>query len=154
MVTAYSGAFYAHHGNRRRFLVVLIMAFFGITGLGYQAPLRAAQIPGGENVENGTKLPPLVPTSPYVSYGKYQEIIRRHQHLRTPKQTQKTPLTAAQQYGWWLPQDPKEKPENVYPWIQSTRYPMINSPMTSLYTSCIHRSCILPSKPIPSGQLD
>ncbi|XP_056418215.1 testis-expressed protein 49 [Hyla sarda] len=106
------------------------MAFFGITGLGYQAPLRAAQVPAGENAQNGTKLPPLVPSSPYSSHGKYHEIVRRHQHLRTPKQTQKMPLTTAQQYGWWLPQDIKEKPENVYPWIQSTRYPMINSPMT------------------------
>ncbi|XP_040281439.1 testis-expressed protein 49 isoform X2 [Bufo bufo] len=74
------------------------MAFFGITGLGYQAPLRAAQIPRDE--------------------------------IAAPKQTQRMPLTATQQYGWWLPQDPKEKPENVYPWIQSTQYPMINSPMT------------------------
>ncbi|KAM3935666.1 sperm microtubule inner protein 11 [Leptodactylus fuscus] len=106
------------------------MAFFGITGLGYQAPLRAAQICGGETAENGTKLPPLDPTSPYISYGKYQDLVKHHQHLRTPKQTQKMPLTAAQQYGWWLPQNPKEKPENVYPWIQSARYPMINSPMT------------------------
>ncbi|XP_044143502.1 testis-expressed protein 49 [Bufo gargarizans] len=107
------------------------MAFFGITGLGYQAPLRAAQIPRDEIAgENGTSLPPLVPASPYISYGKYQDIVRRHQRLRTPKQTQRIPLTAAQQYGWWLPQDPKEKLENVYPWIQSTRYPMINSPMT------------------------
>ncbi|KAG9491431.1 hypothetical protein GDO78_000104 [Eleutherodactylus coqui] len=72
----------------------LSMAFFGITGLGYQDPFQAAQIPAA------------------------------------PKQTQKIPLTTAQQYGWWLPQDPKEKPENVYPWIQSSRYPMINSPMT------------------------
>ncbi|XP_066450162.1 sperm microtubule inner protein 11 [Eleutherodactylus coqui] len=108
----------------------LSMAFFGITGLGYQDPFQAAQIPAGENVKNGTTLAPLVPTSPYISYGRYEEVIRRHQDLRTPKQTQKIPLTTAQQYGWWLPQDPKEKPENVYPWIQSSRYPMINSPMT------------------------
>ncbi|XP_069826215.1 sperm microtubule inner protein 11 isoform X2 [Dendropsophus ebraccatus] len=83
-----------------------------------------------ENVKNGTKLPPLAPTSPYISQEKYQEIVRRHQQLRTPKQTQKMPLTTGQHYGWWLPQDSKEKPENVYPWIQSARYPMINSPMT------------------------
>ncbi|XP_069614432.1 sperm microtubule inner protein 11 [Ranitomeya imitator] len=110
------------------------MAFLGLTGLGYQAPLRAAQAAGGdtagENVKNGIKLPPLVPTSLYISYGKYRDTVRRHQHLRTPKQTQKIPLTTGQQYGWWLPRDPKEKPENLYPWIQCTRYPMINSPMT------------------------
>ncbi|XP_073519905.1 sperm microtubule inner protein 11 [Phyllobates terribilis] len=110
------------------------MAFMGLTGLGYQAPLRAAQVAGsdgaGENVKNGNKLPSLVPTSPYISYGKYRDTVRRHQHLRIPKQTQKIPVTTGQQYGWWLPQDPKEKPENMYPWIQCTRYPMINSPMT------------------------
>ncbi|KAM4045113.1 sperm microtubule inner protein 11 [Anomaloglossus baeobatrachus] len=110
------------------------MAFMGITGLGYQAPLRAARVlegeSAGENIKHETKLPLLVPTSPYISYGKYQDRVRRHQHLRIPKQTQKMPLTTGQQYGWWLPQNPKEKPENMYPWIQCTRYPMINSPMT------------------------
>ncbi|KAG8585905.1 hypothetical protein GDO81_005192 [Engystomops pustulosus] len=143
------------------------MAFFGITRLGYQDPLRAAQIPGGqitcpghqdplraaqipggqitspghqdplraaqitgENEKHGYKLPPPDPSSPYISYEKYKELVRRHQHLRTPKQTQKMPLTSAQQYGWCLPEDPKEKAENVYPWLQSARYPMINSPMT------------------------
>ncbi|XP_063808817.1 sperm microtubule inner protein 11 [Pseudophryne corroboree] len=112
------------------------MAFFGLTALGYQAPLRAAQSAGdprekaGENGKNDVKLPELDPLSSYVSCGKYQEKVRRQQDLRTPKQTQRFPLTAAQQYGWWLPQEPKEKVDNMYPWTQTIRHPMINSPMT------------------------
>ncbi|XP_077339437.1 sperm microtubule inner protein 11 [Lithobates pipiens] len=108
------------------------MAFFGLTNLGYQAPLLAARIQedSGISGKNTTKLPALAPQCSYVSYGKYQEMVRRHQDLRTPKQTQRIPLTSAQQYGWWLPQDPKAKPESDHPWIQSTRHPMINSPMT------------------------
>ncbi|KAM5182418.1 sperm microtubule inner protein 11 [Mantella aurantiaca] len=108
------------------------MAFFGLTNLGYQAPLQTARLQqdSGVNGENSTKLPALAPQCSYVSYGKYQEMVRRHQYLRTPIQTQRIPLTAAQQYGWWLPRDPKEKPESAHPWIQCTKYPMINSPMT------------------------
>ncbi|CAI9536026.1 unnamed protein product [Staurois parvus] len=108
------------------------MAFFGLTNLGYQAPLQAARIQeeSGTSGKTTTKFSALAPQCSYVSYGKYQEMVRRHQDLRTPKQTQKIPLTTAQQYGWWLPQDPKAKPESAHPWIQSTRYPMVNSPMT------------------------
>ncbi|XP_068121305.1 sperm microtubule inner protein 11 [Hyperolius riggenbachi] len=111
------------------------MAFFGLTTLGYQAPLRAARIQElgdipGEKGKKSTKLPPLVPQTPHVSYGKYKETVRRHQDLHTPKETQRVPLTTAQQYGWWLPQEPRENPQTLYPWIQSTRYPMINSAMT------------------------
>ncbi|OCT92753.1 testis-expressed protein 49 [Xenopus laevis] len=119
------------------------MAFFGLTQLGYQTPLRAVSLPGngqgtvfsqtadsGKHEESHIKLPALVPRPPTVSHGKYQEMRRRHQDLRTPKQTQRLPATAAQQYGWWLPQDPKCKAESVHPWIGSQRYPHINSPMT------------------------
>ncbi|KAM9319958.1 LOW QUALITY PROTEIN: sperm microtubule inner protein 11 [Gastrophryne carolinensis] len=112
------------------------MAFFGLTHLGYQAPLRAARVQGepGEAAEdNGsksTKLPALVPQNPYVSHRRYQEIVRRHQELKVPKESQRMPLTTGQNYGWWLPQDSRAAPESAYPWIETARYPMINSPMT------------------------
>ncbi|XP_075054131.1 sperm microtubule inner protein 11 isoform X2 [Mixophyes fleayi] len=83
-----------------------------------------------ENENNAVKLPVLVPLSSYVSYGTYHERVRRHQDLRTPKQSQRMPLTTAQQYGWWLPQEPMVKVDGVYPWSQTIRHPMINSPMT------------------------
>eukprot|EP00079_Xenopus_tropicalis_P010356 XP_002935150.1 PREDICTED: uncharacterized protein LOC100490937 isoform X1 [Xenopus tropicalis] len=119
------------------------MAFFGLTHFGYQDPLRALSLQGngqaaasgqtavyGKHEESHIKLPALVPQSPYVSHGKYQEMRRRHQDLRTPKQTQRMPATSAQQYGWWLPQDPRSKAESVHPWIGCQRYPQISSPMT------------------------
>ncbi|XP_063300793.1 sperm microtubule inner protein 11 [Pelobates fuscus] len=113
------------------------MAFFGLTGLGYQDPFRAARVPEeerheqlgkGENAQ--TVLPAIVPPSTYSSQIKYKEIMRRHQALRTPKQTQRLPLTATQRYGWWVSEDPEVKTEYVHPWIQVPRYPVINSPMT------------------------
>ncbi|OCT95613.1 hypothetical protein XELAEV_18013301mg, partial [Xenopus laevis] len=45
-----------------------------------------------------------------------------------PKQTQRLPATAAQQFGWWLLQDLKCKAESVHPWIVAQRYPHINTP--------------------------
>ncbi|KAM8977807.1 sperm microtubule inner protein 11 [Pelodytes ibericus] len=113
------------------------MAFFGLTGLGYQDPFQAARLKeveqhghSGKGETLHTKLPSLAPVSPYISHEKYKEIVRRHLDLRTPKQTQRLPLTAGQKYGWWVPQDPKTKVQSVHTWLDVPRYPMINSPMT------------------------
>ncbi|KAE8626309.1 hypothetical protein XENTR_v10006582 [Xenopus tropicalis] len=81
------------------------MAFFGLTHLGYQDPLRALSLQGnGQAAASG--------------------------QTAAPKQTQRMPATSAQQYGWWLPQDPRSKAESVHPWIGCQRYPQISSPMT------------------------
>ncbi|KAG8452358.1 hypothetical protein GDO86_004238 [Hymenochirus boettgeri] len=117
------------------------MAFFGITSLGYQDPFQAARIEVKKDrkhskdknekcEERSVTIPALVSQHPYVSHERYQEMRNRHQNLRTPNETQRKPMTSAQQYGWWLPQDSKKTAESAYPWIECQRYPQLNSPMT------------------------
>ncbi|KAM4700118.1 sperm microtubule inner protein 11 [Discoglossus pictus] len=120
------------------------MAFFGLTALGYEDPFRAARLHledqreetgrgtarSEKNEEGRIKLPALVPLNSYTSQKLYQERVRRNQTIRTPKETQRKPLTATQYYGWWMPRDPKVKLNQDHPWIQGPHYPVINSPMT------------------------
>ncbi|XP_053560924.1 testis-expressed protein 49 [Bombina bombina] len=121
------------------------MAFFGLTALGYQDPFRAARLvvpevqkndTGGiagnceEGESNHVNVTEVAPPSTYISQSVYKERVNRNQTLRTPKETQRKPMTATQHYGWWLPQDPNVKADNVHPWIKGPHHPMISSPMT------------------------
>ncbi|XP_024230973.1 testis-expressed protein 49 isoform X2 [Oncorhynchus tshawytscha] len=77
-----------------------LMAFFGITNLGYQNPI-------------GDKM--LVNPRASASH-------------RAPNQLYSVPLTDSQQYGWWMPNGGQQNTQER--WTQVRRFPRKNSEMT------------------------
>ncbi|KAJ1160800.1 hypothetical protein NDU88_001293 [Pleurodeles waltl] len=73
---------------------------------------------------------PWVRAPVHASYQQLQEAKRRSQLKKSPNQMYRVPLTAGQGFGWWLPQDPRVRPETVDPWMKTPHHPMISSPMT------------------------
>nr|XP_033792253.1 testis-expressed protein 49 isoform X2 [Geotrypetes seraphini] len=125
------------------------MTFFGFTNLKHKDPFTDKKLQaevmeseGEELTEKQLiphKLPPVNPTEGALdsslhrgSLEKYKEIVKRYQINTSTTEMYRPPLTTAQNYGWWIPKDPKIQLEKVVPWIRTPRYPRIRSPMTKL----------------------
>ncbi|CAK8678893.1 unnamed protein product [Clavelina lepadiformis] len=135
------------------------MAFFGLTGLGYQDSIKSrlessSQIrPHTCPVSTGSsepapkpfKLPPIpntgrVPdhfnnfTNPILgnerSYSKHITLLKKHVRSQyTPNELCRVPLTDANNYGWWVPKN-EVSPKTAYPWAHTPRYVHCSSEMT------------------------
>ncbi|KAK1151017.1 testis-expressed protein 49-like [Acipenser oxyrinchus oxyrinchus] len=120
------------------------MAFFGITCLGYQEPIKSRTLQScrgvsyyrGDEKREGSdsKLPPIHRTSSTAlhkgSQERYKEMIKRVQMPNSPNQIYRVPLTSGQQYGWWMPRANQTAIEKTVPWTRITRQPRLNSEMT------------------------
>ncbi|XP_074836327.1 sperm microtubule inner protein 11 [Carettochelys insculpta] len=126
------------------------MAFFGLTSLGYQEPLRERTLECEKPDADGLKprqgglfhpkLPPiglgrLDSTVHQGSYARYREAVKRNQFQRSPNQIFRVPVTCAQDCGWWLPRDPAIRAAQATPWMTTQRHPLIRSPMTRFVDS-------------------
>ncbi|XP_067882326.1 uncharacterized protein [Heterodontus francisci] len=89
------------------------------------------------------RLPPIcdintpLETMPYhnKSVEQYTHMKRLGQLPKAPNMLYREPVTISQQYGWWLPRDPKQTLENTEPWTRVVRYPLAHSEMTRYVNS-------------------
>ncbi|XP_030052698.1 sperm microtubule inner protein 11 isoform X2 [Microcaecilia unicolor] len=123
------------------------MAFFGLTKLGHQDPFLARKLQPEVLESSGQeltrkkliphKLPPVNSTEGTLdsslhqgSHEKCMEMVKCYQLNKSPNQTYRSPLTTSQQYGWWIPKDPRIQLEKEEAWIRTPRYPRVWSPMS------------------------
>ena len=116
------------------------MAFFNLTKLGVQDPIKSAlcaeenaQTSKSKEDESGS--PPSATTTKgskhsteaQGSYVKYTERLTKHQRsANDPNEIYSNPITVSQDYGWWRQEG---APENL-PWTDVQRLPRVNSEMT------------------------
>ncbi|XP_078662454.1 sperm microtubule inner protein 11-like [Branchiostoma floridae x Branchiostoma belcheri] len=136
------------------------MAFFGITGLGYQDAIKekvlrpaevkseglgtrgvdtAAEVVGdpGEGTPKpfspAEKVNPSELTSgdPQGSYVKYTTMLRKHiRNPHAPNQLNRLPQTEGQCVGFWHPNKGEPAIQQQLPWTRVPRYGMVTSEMT------------------------
>ncbi|XP_056654331.1 testis-expressed protein 49 [Monodelphis domestica] len=134
------------------------MAFFGITLLGYQNPFLSkkkvwvkgeegegtvlqSRSPFAVTTEEEspkesvcTKLPPIIPGGNYSvhqnSHAKYHKAVRRAQLKTFHNQLFEEPLTDAQNFSFWLSNDPGSRPHDIAPWMKTPRHCIIKSSIT------------------------
>ena len=115
------------------------MAFFNLTKLGVQDPIRAAvrkdedaqKSPGGSESTAATSstrtVQPKHSTEAQGSYVKYTERLTKHQRSENdPNEIYSNPITVSQEVGWWR-QD--GAPQSL-PWTDVQRFSRVNSEMT------------------------
>ncbi|XP_051961071.1 testis-expressed protein 49-like isoform X2 [Xyrauchen texanus] len=102
------------------------MAFFGITYLGYQNPIRDRMLPSAQNkpVDRDVSRMDAVHGLPPISSHRGRTCADL---CRSPRELYRVPLTDNQQYGWWVSTG---GPQNQEPWTQNRRFPRKNSEMT------------------------
>ncbi|XP_078485659.1 sperm microtubule inner protein 11-like [Ciona intestinalis] len=133
------------------------MAFFGLTGLGYQDSIKsrlAEKRPATCPVSTGSsepkpaplKLPPIPNTGRVTdhfnnytnptagnerSYSKHITLLKKHVRSGySPNELYRIPLTDANNFGWWIAND-GTPPAKTYPWARTARYVHCSSEMTS-----------------------
>ncbi|XP_039605818.1 testis-expressed protein 49-like [Polypterus senegalus] len=119
------------------------MAFFGITGLGYQNPFR-----GSARLE-GPGAGGAVPSAYLLATGggggreglrgseghggsqqRYRDMVLLARIPKSPNELSRVPITEAQRYGWWLCQESGRSGEMIPGWARVNRHPRKDSEMT------------------------
>ncbi|XP_059103716.1 testis-expressed protein 49 [Peromyscus eremicus] len=114
------------------------MAFFNLYLLGYQQSLRSKKRNATKetNQKDGvSRFPPIISTDGNYSvhqnsHERYQEAVRKTLLKTFPNQVFRVPVTDAQNFSFWRPQNPGVRPEETIPWMQGPRHCLIKSPMT------------------------
>ncbi|XP_036063745.1 testis-expressed protein 49 [Onychomys torridus] len=114
------------------------MAFFNLYLLGYQQSFRSKKRNGTKetNKKDGVSMfPPIISTDGndsvhQNSHQRYQEAVRKTLLKTFPNQVFRVPVTDAQNFSFWRPQNPGVRPEETIPWMQGPRHCLIKSPMT------------------------
>ncbi|XP_072510642.1 sperm microtubule inner protein 11 isoform X2 [Notamacropus eugenii] len=81
-----------------------------------------------------TKLPPIISAGNYYvhqnSNKKYHRAVRRVQLKTFHNQLFDAPLTDAQNFSFWMPHEHGIRPQDIAPWMKTTRHCVIKSPIT------------------------
>ncbi|XP_028654518.1 testis-expressed protein 49-like [Erpetoichthys calabaricus] len=116
------------------------MAFFGITGLGYQNPFRGSARLEGQGA--GAAVPSACLLAPGGGDGlrgseghggsqqTYRDMVLLARIPKSPNELSRVPITEAQHYGWWLCKESGHSGEMIPAWARVNRHPRKDSEMT------------------------
>lgn len=124
---------------------ILSMAFFNLTYLGPQNPIKVTCESSGNTSTNAKKAEATAPSTNKLeqdrtvnkgelsrarhngSYVKHTELMRKHtRNPLGPTDLHSVPATTTHMYGWWM----KEDALKTEPWTYTERRPHVNSEMT------------------------
>lgn len=127
-----------HFGGSPGVYHCIFMAFFNLTQLGVQDPLKQSlKEPPTRNHEDigyekgdATSLKSTKHT-PQSSHVIYTQRLTKHQRpCHAPNEIYRKPITASQEHGWWIDKNEDGSKSNGLDWTKVERHVRINSEMT------------------------